>query len=246
MNYLSYNDIKRGLKLPGVLTKELAEETGIHIGDGYMNICKHKTGTKYCYSICGGYDDELYFKEFVLPLTERLYNLKPSIYRAKHRKAITLHFQSKGLLYFKNSLGLPLGKKDNIKIPTIISNSKFKSDFIRGLFSTDGCLSFKRKYHKLNYYPVLDISSKSSRLIIQVSNILDKMGFTTSKVIDSWSKDSHGKLCKTSRVFLYGRENIFKWVKVIGFSNPKHQYKFDFWNKYGDLPRDWKKALGGI
>ena len=35
---LSRKDVKKGIKLPAFLTSELAEDIGIHIGDGCMNI----------------------------------------------------------------------------------------------------------------------------------------------------------------------------------------------------------------
>ena len=240
--YFSHNDIKRGLKMPNKINKDVAEETGIHAGDGHMNIIKHSTGTKYVYSISGGYEDERYFKSFLIPLMKRLYNIKPSIYRAKHEKSLTLHYQSKGLIYFKKGLGLPLGKKLNLKIPLLILKSPFRLDFIRGVFDTDGSLSFRKRYKKINYYPVIDIANKEANFIINIAKILKANKFSYSLNIDSLHKTRNGKLCKCSRIFIYGKTNLLKWMDLIGTSNPVKKDKFSLWKKYGYAPK-WTAPL---
>ena len=114
MYKLSKQDIKRGLKFPKKLSKSLAEEIGIHIGDGSLGIYKYNKDVKYSYSISGGYDDEKYFLEFVIPLMYKLYNIYPTFYKSKKEKSISLHYRSKGTLHFKNSIGLQLGKKTDL------------------------------------------------------------------------------------------------------------------------------------
>lgn len=243
----SYNDIKRELKIPKYLTKDLAEEIGIHLGDGSLGIYRNKFAIKnylkYAYHIAGSYDDEQYFKKFLIPLMEKLYNIRSHFYKSKNEKSITLSYQSKGLLYFKGSLGMPLGKKLNIAIPKIISDSDLKLHFIRGLFDTDGCLTFLKRHRKIHYYPRIDICSNSSRLIKQVSRILEKNEFVLTTTYDEIRNAGNGTLCKTSRLFLNGQENLFRWMKKIGTSNPKNRNKFNIWQKYGYLP---KTAPDGI
>lgn len=234
-NY-SHNDFKRGLTIPKTLNKDLAEEMGLHLGDGCLGIYRYGHNIKYYYVISGGYDDEAYLKKFVIPLVYRLYHILPVFRKIKDKKYINLAYQSKGLLSFKKSLGLPINKKIGITIPKIILKSDFKLDFIRGLFDTDGCLSFRKRHRNVHYYPGVDISSKSPELIIQISKILKSKGFTISTVLNSISPASNGTLCKISRVYLYGEENLFKWMKLIGTSNPKNSFKFDLWKKYGYLP----------
>lgn len=111
MNFLSKKDIKRSLVLPKKLNKLLAEEIGIHIGDGSLRIYQYNTDIKYAYSISGGYDDEKYFLDFVIPLMYELYHIYPTFYKSKKERSISLHYHSKGLLFFKKKIGLPLEKK---------------------------------------------------------------------------------------------------------------------------------------
>ncbi len=242
--YFSHNDFRREVTLPKDLTKELAEETGIHVGDGSLYMSKKGTDTKYVYNISGGYDDELYFQEFVIPLIYRLYHIHPLIYKPKKGKSIELRYQSKALAHFKKSLGLPVGKKDFIETPKFILSSPFRLDFIRGLFDTDGCLSFKKKHKNVKYYPVIDITSKSFELINQISKILHKQSFTTSKII-SETRLRNKTLCTNNRIYLYGKKNLIKWMNLIGTSQPKNIKKFKTWKKLGYLPEFYNKAFGG-
>ena len=244
MNKISYNDIKRGLKIPKTINKYLAEEIGIHVGDGSLGIYKHKSGIKYLYTISGHHNDELYFRKFIIPLMYRLYNIYPSIYKRKDEKSMELNYQSKGLIHFKKSIGLPLGKKEEIVIPKKIIMSNFKLDFIRGIFDTDGCLCFKKRYRKFYYYPCINISNKSDKLIIQIYKILKREKFRVSITLNKQSPDSRGKLCTTSDLNLYGKDNVIKWMSLIGTSNPRTTFKFNIWKRYGYIPN--KIASGGI
>ena len=236
----SQNDLRRGITIPKILSKDLAEEIGIHVGDGSLGIYKNGGSLKYSYVISGNIGDELYIDKFVVPLLYRLYHIKPSIYKPKNKKSIELHYQSKVIVYFKKVFfNLPFGKKDGIVIPKRIMNSDLKLDFIRGLFDTDGCLCFKKRHRSINYYPSIDIASKSHKLIIQISRILKEKKFKVSTVLNEVLPDSRGTLCRISRIHLYGEESLFRWMNLIGTSNPKKLIKFDIWKKYGYLPRDY-------
>ena len=162
-----------------------------------------------------------------------MYNLNPTIYLNKRDNTIQLVYYSKALLEFKKNFGLCVGKKDNVEIPKSILDSDYILDFIRGLFDTDGCLHFQKKYKEVNYYPRLDITSKSKKLISQTDEILRNHGFTTSACFNNKSIASNGTQCTTHRVFIYGLKNLRRWVELIGFSNPKNIKKFNEWKKEG-------------
>ena len=217
--------------LPNCLSKELAEEFGIHTGDGHLGSksCQGKY-IFYDYSISSGADETDYILNYVRPLIKRLYNLEVKLCYKKSNE-IALHYKSKALFTFKHALGFPNGKKDHIEIPEIILKSEYLADFLRGLFDTDGCLQFKNRNKKAPPYPRLDLTGKSRILITQVNMILIHSGFTTSLVHEARPHYKTGKICRTSRVFLYGRKNLEKWVDLIGFSNPKNIRKFEEWNK---------------
>ncbi len=59
------------IKLPKIMDKSLAEETGIHIGDGSMGKYKYS----FLYSLAGHpIDDKEYYEGFVTPLMKKVYD----------------------------------------------------------------------------------------------------------------------------------------------------------------------------
>jgi hypothetical protein len=54
------------------MTPDLAEICGIHAGDGYMR----KRGNNYELELSGGFDEKEYYDYWVVPLFERVFNIK--------------------------------------------------------------------------------------------------------------------------------------------------------------------------
>ncbi|MDO8428418.1 MAG: LAGLIDADG family homing endonuclease, partial [Candidatus Diapherotrites archaeon] len=225
--------------IPSGITKELAEETGIHIGDGYLGFGKYKTNIAYAYSVTNGIDEEDYSLNYIAPLIYKLYGLLPSVYRGKDN-AIYLHYKSKILFNFKKDLGLPVGPKDSVLIPIAILNSEYVLDCIRGIFDTDGSLNFQKKHKSYHYYPRLDIAAKNRELILQIDRVLKCLGFTTSLQLDTKKLTCAGTICTSSRIFLYGKRNLELWLKRIGFSNPKNLNKLKIWREKGYCEKPWE------
>ena len=226
---------KQNLVLPLNYSNDLAEETGIHIGDGFMNIYKKDYASRYVYS--GHATDDFEFSLYVKVLMKRLYNLNPSRENIQ-KNTIMLHYSRKGLIEFKYKLGLPLGVKNNIKIPQwIMENRKFKIACVKGIFATDGSLLFQKKYRTVNYYPQLKISSKSKELINQIYAIFNELNIKSSVCCDKEISIRHPNIIWLC--FIYGRENLQKFVETIGFSNPKHLRKYNNWknNAGGDTSK---------
>jgi len=214
---LSSHDKKRGFNFPQKITPDLAEEIGIHIGDGSMNIYKKSS----MYSLEGHInDDREYFIKNIAPLFERVYNLKVRLRERKCAGVFGFQIGSKGLIAFKQSIGLPLGYKDNIEIPKIIlnSNKEIMSAFIRGLFDTDGGIYLEKKYGKL--YPRIQLVNKSHILMQQVEKMLKEFfEFNLSSRIED----------KYIRLIIRGNDNFLKWMKIIGTNNPKNVKKYNLW-----------------
>jgi len=215
------------LILPSDYSVDLAEETGIHIGDGSMNIYKKWHKGSYVYS--GSAIDDCQFSQYVKNLMKKLYNLYPS-HEKIQKNTIMLYYTRKELIYFKQKLGLPMGVKANIRIPQwITKNREFKIACISGIFATDGCLLFQKKYKTFNYYPQLKITSKSKALIDQINNSFNELGIKSTISCDKRITPRHPN--KIWSAYIYGRINLGNFVEIIGFSNPKHQEKYDKWEK---------------
>ena len=201
----SKNDLERNIVLPKEMSLELAEETGIHLGDGCLSINR-----KY-FSVKTNKKEEGYMLNFLFPLYKKLYNLDLRLMRLP--SVVGFEICSKALFNFKNkTLNIPYGNKvEKIKVPQTILESKNKgiySAFIRGLFDTDGCVYMVKSKDN---YPVLSFTIKSEQLMKEVAEMLRKMGFIPYQ----------GKHI----IALNGYSMLAKWKEEIGSNNPKNLLK---------------------
>src|SRR3989344_3503120 len=107
---MNYNT--KPIKIPP-FCEDLAEETGVHIGDGCLHI--HKRGTSYYYEITANASEDKDYITYLIKKIKKLYNIKPSITSHKKTNTKTITYFSKNPLEFKYRLGLPLGPKKDIK-----------------------------------------------------------------------------------------------------------------------------------
>ena len=215
---------------PSYLTNKLSEEIGIHIGDGSLMIIPKKKSTDYLYAISGSKDD-LEFLFYVRNLIYSIFGLIPTQFRLD-KNAYLMEYYCKALVLWKKMIGLPVGKKQNIKIPQFIERSPYVLDCIRGIVDTDGCLMFKNKSRD-RYYPVIKIQMKSKPLIKQLYGILIKYGFVPSTMYDVKQESGWGQLLKTNILCVNGIKNFNQWINLIGFSNPVNITKVKIWQKFG-------------
>ena len=220
------------IKFPKI-SKELAEEIGIHIGDGSMGIyskCRY-----HAYTVCGSIEDCDYLLKVVKPLIERLYGLVPNRRTQKKGKSLDLVYGSKRLVLFKARLGLPVGPKNNICIPEIVRNSNFVLDCLRGIFDTDGTILFKKRHKLVHYYPVIKLCCKSKPLIEQVERIFESIGIRANVQYDVKTMDKRGFSSVTHQLHINGADRVKKFIEKVGFSNSKHMTKYLVWKKCGHL-----------
>jgi hypothetical protein len=212
----TWNDIRNNIKLPKSITEDLAEEVGIHIGDGNLNNIKTKQGwNSYQYRIDGNLTDEfLYHNEFIKPLMRKLYNCNGYQVITRNRNSIQSNFRSKLIFCYKNKIfGLPIGSKINIEIPEpIFENDQFAKRCIVGILDTDFNLNRNISFNgQLN----------SLKVIKQMDNLLTKFSI------------SH--LCK-----IYGRigkinirkEDSIKILEEWKLHNHKHISKYLIWKEF--------------
>lgn len=232
-------DRKRGLKLPTIMNEQLAEDIGIMVGDGHIGRhIRKKTGVMDNQIMCFGnaVTDNAFYGEYVRALKKSIFNLDFMFYTQKDNTCI-LKLNSKGLLeFYTKTIGLPLGKKTNIRIPSIIMGSpdEIKCSFIRGLADSDFSMTFRKKHKNVLYYPLIKIGTASKWLIADTKEILDELGF---KVTVSYDLKRIHPLTKRSHIghelALNGKNNLEKWMTLIGTNNPKNILKYDLWKKQG-------------
>src|SRR3989344_2508330 len=110
---------KENISLPEKITPELAEETGLHIGDGTMNFYKNGNRIKGSYALRGHIiDDKQHYDKKIKVLYKNLFDLNVSLRDIPSTGVYGFQKWSDDIINFKNKvLKLPLGKKLNIEIP---------------------------------------------------------------------------------------------------------------------------------
>lgn len=198
---LSWKDKEKNIRFPRKMSPELAEEIGVHLGDGCLSYNRNY------FSVKCNKKEEKYVTDFLFPLYKKLYNLDLKLMQLPSVSGFEIY--SKALCQFKNKvLNIPYGeKKERIEVPKEIIESKNKpiyQSLIRGTFDTDGCVYIAKKK-----YPIILIDIKSKKLIEQISNMLKKLGFIPA-------------IYKYHRIAISGPTMLNKWIKEINSNNPKN------------------------
>lgn len=223
-NQIDFRINSSSLTLPQKVTIDLAEETGLHIGDGSMNFYKNNCCLRGLYSLRGHLiDDREHYDRFIKSLYISLYDLKLNLREMPMTGVYGFQKWSNDLVNFKHKfLGLPLGKKINIKIPKcLLKDINLSRSVVRGIFDTDGMVYLQPKYGRL--YPRIEISTISKYLGIQLNQIINKLGiratvYVVKKRYDGWLEQY--------KLSVRGVEMLDKWFRIISPHNPKH------WRKY--------------
>ena len=125
-------------KLPKKLTPEVAYLAGVLLGDGNMAVAERKN-TPYprlLMSIFNRSDrflkllDDMFYKEF---------GIRGTLYKKPDKNCYVLRISCKPVwLYFNRAVGIPAGKKMNLKVPPTLENPSLFKQMMAGLFDTDG------------------------------------------------------------------------------------------------------------
>jgi len=188
---------------------ELAEFVGVLLGDGGL--------TAYQLRVTLNSDTDKEYGIFVRSLIKRLFGLSSRVIFPKNGSYFDIVVYSKSLIEFLVSLGLTKGNKIKNKadIPFWIKQRRPLSlRCLRGLMDTDG--SFYQYNHIIrnvkyrNY--ALCFTNHSVNLLSSAYSILKGARFRPSKAL--------------RRVYLYRKEDIMRYFRIVGSSNPKHMMKY--------------------
>lgn len=201
--------------------KKMAEFVGIMLGDGYINYPKQPR-IKIAFN-------SIVDKEYFYLVDQLLFDLFETKVIREHRtneNTSNLYmFERKIIRLIINEVGLiPSPKWDRAKIPPWVFEKGLERYVIRGYFDTDGCVVITNNNGVI--YPRLEMKVSPSPMQDQFITILQKYGFNFGAYAIG-----KGKV----RIQLNGKRELEKWNKLIGFSNPKHQRKCDF---FLNLKRD--------
>ena len=211
------------MKIPEICP-ELAEETGWHIGDRSMNFYKQSGKLRGIYQLRGHMeDDKEHYLLRIKPLFKQLYDLDISLREMPSTRVFGFQIWNDELINFKKKLGLPLGKKWDVYIPSaFLEDKELLVAVIRGIFDTDGSINLEKKNNKL--YPRVYITTICPTLANQLLEIFNKLGIRATKYSQLANKEFNRQ--REYRVTIKGEEMLIKFVEVIKPQNPKHQLKY--------------------
>lgn len=216
------------------LSLELAEICGIHAGDGYLRNDGHRIEL----DISGNLEEKEYYREHISRLFEKVFNIKPKCRFFKSRRTYGFVIRNRKIIESFNNIGFPYGKKSAIvNVPLSIFESRDKdvfASFIRGVFDTDGSLTFdkknKDKYHK---YPRIILSTISEEFWKQLIDMLHYLGFRTYSSIYNSKIPTESTIYK---IWVVGTRMLEKWMNEVGSKNTSKISRYLVWKKYGFCP----------
>jgi len=210
--------------IPDVITEDLAEETGWHIGDGSMNFYNNRGKSKVVYQLRGHIeDDRPHYIERIKPIFDKLYRTNISLREMPSTRVYGFQIWNSELVKFKQKLGLPLGKKFELSIPEVfLKDVTLVKATIRGIFDTDGSIYLEKKNGKL--YPRVYIKTISKNLSEQLFKIFSALGFMVTVFSQLDNKDFNRQRAYT--INIRGVEMLHKFIKEIQPKNSKHLAKY--------------------
>ncbi len=217
----SKRDTEKGIMIPKKLTPLLAEDIGIHIGDGSIDLRKDRMHSTTLTHSSNTYETD--YLDYVIRLKKRLYNLN-NYNVVKRNNERNLIFNSLAISTFYSTVfEIPIGKKSDIDIPAIIKNSDDSnviSSYIRGFVDTDFGLIKRIKYGKI--HPSLDGTSSSERLIVSLSFLFDKLNIKHYMYTERQFDKRTSKVYTRYKIAINGFSRISLCLKAIKPRNQKY------------------------
>ena len=249
-----YKFTKSNSSMSVEMTPDLAEICGIHAGDGYMR----KRGNSYELEISGSFDEKEYYDSWVVPLYEKVFGIKITPQYFKTKGTYGFRCCKKEVAKKLHACGFPYGKKTfTVSVPEQVLESRNLDiiyRFLRGVFDTDGCLSFKKRkgsgYQKIHTkrHTLVDIAFSSCSLCLRdgVSLLLSLTGFH----ISICNSKKAGNRSDVYSISLQGDKNLLLWMSNIGFKNTLKLNRFFIWKENGFCPpcldiKTQRKILSG-
>ena len=210
-------NIRKGKFALQKITEDFAEIVGILAGDGTVS----KSGL---IDVTGSsVEEEAYHRSRIAKLFQSVFNRNV---RSKITSSIIdSSFTSIDIARFLNSLGIPLGKKANLKMPKKIKVSrKLSTAYLRGLFDTDGTVC-KRNSHNIR---VCYGSFKEQSYADEILLCLREIGFNAAE-----AKHPSGR----TAVCISNDLDVIRFFRKIGSSNFYKIARFLYWKLSGICPQ---------
>ncbi len=188
------------------------ETIGAYIGDGFLSTA----GQGPLLGFSGNLDEELpYYCAVIIPAMLLVFpDVNPTVAKRPDHTSFEVRFRSQQIVdSFERWFGfLPGRKTETVRIPEWIVHSSMLNFVVRGIFDTDGCAFFDRRKRYKRPYPRISNSLKNKGLVDQLASALSEFS------LYRWYRPGKEASC----LEIYGHRQLEKWMKTIGFSNPRH------------------------
>lgn len=204
-----------------MINEDLALIYGTMLGDG----CLSKVGKASFISISGNLHSDIPFFDVIIPILVKLRGKNVKAHKRDKYGKVEINFSDKKLFKKINNLGFPVGKKGtSLSIPEIFL-PKMKQ-VVQGYFATDGCLVITNNNGTI--YPRIEFSSISQELLQQVRNYLKTLDIIGNVYVSHKANFRSNK--PLYRLQINGKKNLIMFKKFVGFVNPKHEEKFNYFS----------------
>lgn len=213
------------------LNKNFAILYGIMLGDGCLTLtCKNKKTIFIAGSIK---DDVPFFNNIIKPIINSFIGKDIPIRSRPKIGSINLNFVKNSLFDFIAGFGFPVGKKGNkLFIPKLFYDKNLVRYVIKGFFATDGSLVLTDNNGTL--YPRVEANGIAKNLIQEISIFLNSKKINC-KFYEAKRKNNYWKnLQQQYRLQINGKKNLKKFVREIGFVNPKQIERLQYYYGSGE------------
>src|SRR3989344_9017897 len=156
----------------------LAELLGAIAGDGHIDYGKrYASATHYKLVFSGNFTEDLEYYKKIKKFVNKLSQRRFCFYKQRRNELIARIYSKELVTYLVNKGAIHGSKARKIDFSNWLGKEE-KLHFIRGLFDTDGSLTFKKKDNNIAHkYPIITLTLKSKTMISEISSILRKNNF---------------------------------------------------------------------
>lgn len=204
------------------LNSKKCELIGLHTGDGTL----YQTNRAKVWEIRGSTEEKDFYGNYIPKLLYQIFKIR---LEPKYRAGGTYGIQTcnKEIINFLISVNFPVGSKARtVKVPDFIfkTNKKNQLSFLRGLFDTDGCLSFDKGHPRIDFC----FASKDLRDTLKL--LFEKFNFRpTISEFKGFSRI--GNPYYAYKVRLFGKQQTKRFFKEVSPKNSKHLNKYLNWKR---------------
>ncbi len=210
--------------LPKKITPKLAYLIGVIHGDGHIN--KNKK------NIAISEENKEYHEKVLKEYFKELFEVKTNVSKIKNKNNHLSAITSKVIVSFLSQF-CPIGrKKGRLNIPKEIKKDKqLITEYLSGLFDTDGCLTHMEKERKSIYFVFVQSDKK---FLFEVFCELKKLGIDVN-IPRMWMSpikpyDKERKL-KEWKIYIGSKKTLGKFLKLINFKHPMKKLRSEMMMK---------------